>query len=280
MVDFASALSSARRQARLSGRPLSQQETAGIGQAFANTAAAQAAQRLELKTEAQQIAETRKLQKEQAERVESEQALATKGGTIGSIAGGIIGGIFGGPGGAAAGAQVGGDIGGANPDATIRTHRNLRGGRAEAGLTDKAKEEIGSPSIGGEDLIVSDPVGKVEEVLFGSPCIIVTACTSHDSPEVNLTREYRDTFMTPTQITGYYYMASKIVPVIKRSGFVKRLVKRILVDRLIDHGQKALGYKDSHKYKTSYFVASKFMGLCNFMGCLKMELSKEALNNG
>jgi len=109
---------------------------------------------------------------------------------------------------------------------------------------------------------------------LGGECIIVTACTSDDSPEVNLTREYRDKFLTKEQIIGYYWLASLLVPLILKLGFFKSIVKRFLVDRLIDHGSVALGKRKDHKYRSSYFISEKFLSLCSFLGFLKGELSE------
>lgn len=71
-------------------------------------------------------------------------------------------------------------------------------------------------------------------------CIIVTACTSADSDEVNVARQYRDKFLTPEQLRGYYMIAEKIVPLIVRFPLVRRIVKRFLVDNLVVYGRHAL----------------------------------------
>ncbi len=96
-------------------------------------------------------------------------------------------------------------------------------------------------------------------------CIIVTACTSKDSPEVNITREYRDRYLTKEQLRGYYIVAEKIVPFINRFSFLKRIVKRFLVDKLVEYGK----YKvDCGLYPSpsSILVTRTFLKLCQKMG--------------
>ena len=221
MADFASALMRARSRSKLTGRPLTEQETAGVAESFAAQAPAIAAQKLH----AQELAETRRIQQEQAKRVEKVQKKESRGTAAGAAVGGTAGAMLGGPLGAAVGASIGGTVGGA----------------------------------------------------LGGSCIIVTACTSEDSPEVELTRAYRDKFLTSNQILGYYWLASFVVPFIMNSYFVRRMFKVFLVDRLIDHAMVALKYQDKHRYKTSFWISEKFLGLCNFLGHLKKELTKEVV---
>jgi hypothetical protein len=96
---FTQALSRARRSAQISGRPLSQQETAGIAEGVADTADERAARLRALELEQQRLAETARANRanERAERERSDQATherkdknrwqtATQGAMIGGYA--------------------------------------------------------------------------------------------------------------------------------------------------------------------------------------------------
>lgn len=100
----------------------------------------------------------------------------------------------------------------------------------------------------------------------GNVCIIISSCTSPDSYEVNIAREYRDKFMNFEVLTGYYSLCIYIVPLIQKYPLFKRVIKKILVDRLVDYGECCLGYKEKRKYLTSYLVKASFLGLCRIIG--------------
>ncbi len=114
--------------------------------------------------------------------------------------------------------------------------------------------------------------GQVANVLVNpagyaaSRCIIVTACTSPDSPEVNITREYRDKFLTPEELRGYYMIAEKTVPLIHQSPLVRRLIKSCLVDPLIACGRFELGYTRRIPSLFDRLVKRSFLGLCRLAG--------------
>jgi len=112
---------------------------------------------------------------------------------------------------------------------------------------------------------------KIEEEAMGwlgdrLGCIIVTACTSPDSEEVNITREYRDRFLNHAELRGYYMIAEKVVPLIQRSKVLKWFVKKCLVDRLIDYGEVALGRKEKTALWSSSAVSKGFLNLCRTVG--------------
>ena len=86
------------------------------------------------------------------------------------------------------------------------------------------------------------------------PCIIVTICTSRDSEEVNIARDYRDKYLSIEQLRGYYIIAEKVVPYLKYN-IIKKLVKKFLVDKLISHA------KDKHNITTKLFLK-----LCEHFG--------------
>lgn len=106
----------------------------------------------------------------------------------------------------------------------------------------------------------ANPVAVVSKV-----CIIVTACTFSDSEEVNISREYRDKFLTPEQLRGYYMIAEKVVPLINRFSIVKWLVKRFLVDNLIAYGKHEL-QKGPPPGTAATLITCGFLALCEHVG--------------
>jgi len=97
-------------------------------------------------------------------------------------------------------------------------------------------------------------------------CIIISACTSKDSYEVNIARQFRDKYMDEKTLTGYYALCVFVVPFIKRYPLVRRIVKKALVDRLVDYGEWRLGIKPDMKYSTSGVAKKLFLGLCRHVG--------------
>ena len=116
---------------------------------------------------------------------------------------------------------------------------------------------------------VGGPVGAVAGGIAGwfsgGGCIIVTACTDRHSPEVEIAREYRDKFLDPVTLRGYYMIAEKVVPVITRFSLVKWFVKRFLVDNLIAYGRHALD-KGPRPKPTARAVTKVFLRLCGSIG--------------
>ncbi len=108
---------------------------------------------------------------------------------------------------------------------------------------------------------VMDPVTKW--IASGLDCIIVTACTDRHSPEVEIAREYRDKFMSPDQLRGYYMIAEAIMPwVIRHRAFVKTQ----FVDRLVEYGRYHLGYSEKTPSRAAYAVSRGFLFLCRLVG--------------
>lgn len=97
-------------------------------------------------------------------------------------------------------------------------------------------------------------------------CIIVTACCGADSEEVNITREYRDKFMTGEHKKGYYYIADSIVPIMESSPEFKAVVKEKLVDSLIRYGKWKLGYTREHPSELDCAVTKNFLNYCRDIG--------------
>jgi hypothetical protein len=97
-------------------------------------------------------------------------------------------------------------------------------------------------------------------------CIIVSACTSRDSYEVNVARKFRDRYMDEETLTGYYALCVFIVPFIHKHRLFKRIVKSALVDRLVDYGEWRMEMKPAMRFSTSRFVKRTFLGLCRHVG--------------
>jgi len=248
-LNFTDALMAAKRRAQLSGRPISQQEVQGIAQGFASSAAekniqeksvgiqekAQAAQETQhastLEESKKQFTETLAQRKYETEReldaASHAQAVQQRKST-GAAVGTVAGGVIGGVIGAYGGFGIG-----AYPGWAV--------GAAAGGI-----------------------VGGMAGSAFG--CIIISSCTSPDSYEVNIAREYRDKFMNFETLTGYYSLCIYIVPLIQKYPRFKRIVKKVLVDRLVDYGECCLGYKEKRKYLTSGLIKGSFLGLCRIIG--------------
>jgi len=101
---------------------------------------------------------------------------------------------------------------------------------------------------------------------LSSECIIITACTSSDSYEVEISREFRDKYMSNYHLGGYYALASRVAPMIRKSHFLKLITKKFLVDRLVDYGEWVLGYKPKMRFRTSRIVTAGFLKLCAAIG--------------
>ena len=100
-------------------------------------------------------------------------------------------------------------------------------------------------------------------------CVIITACTDPHSYEVRISRKYRDQFMSESQLRGYYMMAEKIVPYIKKYPWVKKFVKRWLVDRLVDYGEVKLGITEHRTLLLSWVIPTLFLWSCDVFGRTK-----------
>jgi len=99
--------------------------------------------------------------------------------------------------------------------------------------------------------------------IIGGGCIIISACTDPDSYEVNIAREYRDSYMSLEELIGYYTLARLVVPIMP-----KKLVKRYLVDRLVDYGEVILERKKRLRFTSSYWITTGFLKLCEGIGSL------------
>jgi|GEM_PF-1207536 len=124
-----------------------------------------------------------------------------------------------------------------------------------------------SSGMGDAGKVVSailNPIGAI----VGGGCIIVTACTGRDSDEVNITRQYRDTFLSPLQLRGYYALAEKVVPCMERHAGIRKSVKKYLVDKLIDYGKYRLELSDKKPDLSSVLVSKTFLALITSIGMM------------
>ena len=133
---------------------------------------------------------------------------------------------------------------------------------------------MGAPA-GPVGIAVGAVVGAVVGLVSGGNCIIVTACTSEDSEEVNLTREYRDKYLSVEELRGYYVIAERVVGSIKKSRTIKWCVKKFLVDKLIEYGRYKL--RNGKVSFSSIIVTKSFLSLCKFIGKRKSAFTR---NNG
>lgn len=110
---------------------------------------------------------------------------------------------------------------------------------------------------------LTNPLSWTQDL--GGGCIIVTACTDRHSYEVEITRQYRDKFLTGTQLRGYYCLAEKLVPTLVSNEKIRKFTKKHLVNRLVDYGEMKLGLKEKCKL-SSKIVSNLFLGLIKTVG--------------
>ena len=163
-------------------------------------------------------------------------------------------------------------------DSTENIGHNITGGAVRH---EKTAAQVGSTATGAVAGAVAGAAatswsgpGAIVGAVFGGlaglaseSCIIVTACTDRNSYEVEVTRQYRDKFLTGTQLRGYYCLAEKLVPTIENNTIIRTLVKKHLVDRLVDYGEMKLGLKDNCKL-SSKIVSNLFLGLIKTVGII------------
>jgi hypothetical protein len=171
---------------------------------------------------------------------------------------------------------------GSNSGAVRAVGRGITGGPADALFTDDTTQGAvaaltADPTHAankGMDLVWKGDIGGAFDKFFISPihdlgekvgCIIVTACTSSTSYEVEVARQYRDKFLTSTQLRGYYILAEKLVPTLENNEKIRNFTKTYLVDKLIDYGELKLGLVDKCKL-SSRIVSNLFLGLIKTIG--------------
>ena len=212
-LNFSNILSDMKRKARLQGRPVSQQEVAGVAEGSAREATGRLGMVMEQERHEKSLAQQKLMHDEEMRQNEMDRKAAEKSSRMKTMIGGATAGFAaGGPWGALFGAGAGLILGGKKS------------------------------------------------------CIIITACTSRDSHEVEISREFRDKYMSGYHLGGYYALAEAVTPLIKRFDFLRLITKRFLVDRLVDYGEWVLKHKPERRLRTSRIVTAGFLALCASIG--------------
>lgn len=146
--------------------------------------------------------------------------------------------------------------------------QNLMGARAQdVGV--RGQDIMGLLELAGLSMpqLIGGQESRGRGTKFG--CIITSTCTNPYSYEVNITREFRDKYMDIDTLRGYYRIAEIIVPLIEKHNWLKKLIKSLLIDKLVDYGEYKLGKKEKSKY-SSTVIAKGFLGLCWIMNPRKV----------
>jgi hypothetical protein len=125
--------------------------------------------------------------------------------------------------------------------------------------------EIISRAAGGGSFI-GNTIGRVLAPITNNLCIIISACTDPHSYEVELSRVFRDRYLGPLTLSGYYALASLVAPTIKKYRGVRWFTHALLIKRLVDYGEWVLGLKSDMKRPLSRQVSTAFLGLCKWIG--------------
>jgi hypothetical protein len=228
---FTEALSSMRRRAQLSGRPLSKQEMSGAVAGMAETASQRLYRGRSVQLEEKRIGieeERLDLAQQSDERQYDIAKKRTKQDERRDTTTGVLGG-------AVAGAYIAkgaalGSVGG-----------------------------IPGAALGGA-------LGAIVGFI-ASKCLIISACSGPDSYEVEISRMYRDNHMSQFELIGYYTIAPPIAALIHRHRPIKRFVKSQLVDRMVDYAEWLFRIKPEMKNPVlSKFVTKTFLSLCRTVG--------------
>jgi hypothetical protein len=245
MANFSRMLMEAKRRAQLQGRPLSRQEVSGIAEGYAAEAPRRLAVGKGIEIEEERLEldkETRAAQLRAAERAEE---AAEKQRKITGTAVGAVGGYY-------AGGAIGGLFTGA-----------------------KAGSAAGPPGA-----LIGAAVGAILGFVGSDSCMIVTACTHRDSYEVEIARFYRDYYMDSKTLFGYYVLCPFVVALMVRFNRFHRFIKKLLVDRLIDHGEIVANVKNKAHFKTSGMVTHTFLKTCRLIGSICNIILKRGHKNG
>lgn len=218
---FTDALSSMRRKAQLSGRPLSKQETAGAVAGYANTAS-------ERLYRGRSLQLTQESEDRQYDIAKDQMKQDKRRDTATAVIGGGV-----------AGASIGGSI----------------AAGASAGSV-----------VGPYGTAIGAGIGAIVGFI-STRCMIISACNGPESYEVELSRKYRDRFMSNFELIGYYTIAPPVAALIHRHRPIKRLIKTQLVDRMVDYAEWLFGMKSKMKNPVlSKFVTRSFLNLCRRIG--------------
>jgi hypothetical protein len=183
--------------------------------------------------------------------------LGTGGATAGGAAAGGI--TVGAAAGTAGVGYIAGKIGANIPIGKGKTTEEVKSTASGAA----AGAAMGTYVFPGVGTIVGGIIGGASGFL-SSACIIITAATSPDSYEVNIARAYRDSFMDYETLRGYYAFSPYVVAMMK-NPFIKKFIKKHLVDHFVKYGEYVLGISDVLPAK-SRLITMGFLNLCNAIG--------------
>jgi|GEM_PF-4793140 hypothetical protein len=113
----------------------------------------------------------------------------------------------------------------------------------------------------------------------GGCCIIVTIATNPTmkkqitEEEVDITRAYRDAFMPPWQLRGYYMVAEQLVPRMLKSERFMRWIKENIVDHLVPFCAWKTGQRKRPSLNTIIRVKA-FLGLCSCVGMTRTSFTR------
>jgi hypothetical protein len=97
-------------------------------------------------------------------------------------------------------------------------------------------------------------------------CIIITACTSPTSYEVELARVFRDQWLDSLTLGGYYALCEIVVPFIDKYESIRKLAKKYLVDSFTDFAEYFYFKKTGFDKKRSKPITLGFLKLCQTIG--------------
>lgn len=257
MPNFVESLAAIKRKARLSGRTVSSKEVAGLTAGFADTASLRLSRQKALGLEEEKLGLSREEVTQRATLQTQSEAASLQRAEL------------------------------AETSASARQAKELAARKetetAQIRVADEARRDeevrgavvgtVGGASAGGflaAGTALGGPIGAIIGALIGfgasKLCIIVTSCTSEESYEVKLCRTYRDKKLEDDFNYGYYVIARILVSPLKKSLILRKIVKRILIDRLVDFGEYELGLKNKMMYKTSKFISNSFLNVCKTVG--------------
>lgn len=177
--------------------------------------------------------------------------------------------------GGAAGSILGGVVGrkyGPVPGGLLGAAAGYAGAGLGAGIASGAL--AGSSFAPGPGTIIGGVLGALSGVLGGSSkggCMIITACTDPNSYEVNVARIFRDDYMNPVAVKGYYVFAPVAAWALRLCPFLRRWTKRHIVDRLVRVGAFILSLdydlKPAETPSTKdWIVTRRFLDVCAWLG--------------
>ena len=102
--------------------------------------------------------------------------------------------------------------------------------------------------------------------IFKGDCIIISACTNPYSYEVNLARAFRDRYMGPETLVGYYAIALIVASVIDKFRVARWFAYHGLVKHLVDYGEWVFEKKEKTTRPLSKIISKAFLKFCGSIG--------------